>query len=109
MLLSNSDFESLIGDKVSMPYQLRKSDAAARPHVSVHIAQTVRISQGQSSLSLGKIMHIRPLAPSLNVMEYASLGLLHTMVSTRGVLCCNCKCWYIALQTRQIGKTKPVF
>ena len=54
MLLSNSDFESLIGDKVSMPYQLRKSDAAARPHVSVHIAQTVRISQGQSSLSLGK-------------------------------------------------------
>ena len=54
MLLSNSDFESLIGDKVSLLYQLRKSDAAARPHVCMHIVQTVRISQGQSSLSLEK-------------------------------------------------------
>ena len=54
MLLSNNDFESLIGDKVSLLYQLRKSDATARPHVSMHIVQTVRISQGQSSLSLGK-------------------------------------------------------
>ena len=59
-------------------------------HVYMHIAQTVRISQGQSSLEKN-YAHQAIGAFSECHGVYASLGLLHTMVSTCGVLCCNCK------------------